>query len=184
MSTFVYIDESGDTGYTKKSSRYFIVTAIYTNNVQHLRKIVVATHRYKKDKKKSNQLHANSETKRVKDKFAKELNKKKVFCMVGVVDKQMIRVDDLYLYLLEKIAAHYSTTGNHNFILAKRDMRKNYNEKIINIFKVYDFQAQILNSYQEKVLQIADFYSWSMFTYLEYGNDEYFLKFKDTILIL
>lgn len=184
MYKYVYIDESGDTGYTKKSSRYFIVTAICTDDVQKLRKIVVSIHRYKRDKKRTNQLHANSETKRVKDKFVKELKKKNISCVVSIIDKQMITVDDPYLHVLEEIAKYYRAIGNHSLILARRDMRKDYNGNIINMFKAYNIQAKIMNSYEEKVLQVADFYSWSVFAYLEYGNDEFFLKFKDTIVIL
>ena len=70
MNNISYIiDESGDTGYTKKSSRYFIITAIHTTDFNVMRLIAKKIHRNKKDKKKRNGLHAHFESYQTKHKL-------------------------------------------------------------------------------------------------------------------
>jgi hypothetical protein len=44
---YIYIDESGDTGYTKKSTRYFILTAVIVNDPFVLKRIVKDMHKFK-----------------------------------------------------------------------------------------------------------------------------------------
>ena len=51
MNKNQYLDESGDTGYTNKSTKYFIVNAINTDDIKALRHIAKKVQRYKKDKK-------------------------------------------------------------------------------------------------------------------------------------
>lgn len=50
---YIYIDESGDTGYTKKSTRYFILTAVIVDDSFVLRRTAKNVHKGKRDKKKS-----------------------------------------------------------------------------------------------------------------------------------
>ncbi len=42
-----YLDESGDLGRTKKSTQYFIVTAVCTNDIKSLRHVAKVTQRQK-----------------------------------------------------------------------------------------------------------------------------------------
>jgi hypothetical protein len=37
---YIYLDESGDLGFTSKSSKSFVVALLYTNNPKHIRRIL------------------------------------------------------------------------------------------------------------------------------------------------
>ena len=84
---YACIDESGDTGYTSKSSRYFVVTAIFTNDVVKLRRIAKLIHRSKNGNHKNNILHAHQESITTKQRFIRKLNKEEIEIVASVVDK-------------------------------------------------------------------------------------------------
>jgi hypothetical protein len=85
--------------------------------------------------------------------------------------------------LLNKIIIYFSTLKVTQITLAKRDTRKSYNKNIINLFHSSGMELQFSDPALEKSLQIADFYSWSVFSHLEYGYSVYFLKLKDQIIL-
>ena len=47
---YAYIDESGDTGYRNKSSKYFILTAVVVDDPFILKRIARDIHKFKQDK--------------------------------------------------------------------------------------------------------------------------------------
>lgn len=181
---YVFIDESGDTGYSKKSTRYFILTAVIVEDIFTLRRIAKNVHKYKIDKKKNNILHAYDETNRVKNKLTREINNIDIGCIVFVLDKRDKFIVDPYMYLLKKIAVHFSESYNFYITLAKRDTRKSYNRNISRLFNSYSLNLVLSDPVSEKSLQIADFYSWVIFSYLENANSEYFLKLNSKIIFL
>ena len=83
----IYIDESGDTGYTKKSTRYFILTAVIVDDPFVLRRIAKSVHKGKRDKKKANILHAYSEIDSTKNKLIKNLADIDIRCFVIKIKK-------------------------------------------------------------------------------------------------
>jgi len=50
---YIYIDESGDTGYTKKSTRYFILTGVIVEDCFVLSRIAKEIYKHKNNKGKS-----------------------------------------------------------------------------------------------------------------------------------
>jgi hypothetical protein len=180
----VYIDESGDTGYTKKSTKYFILTAIIVEDVFTLRRIVKKIHKSKRDKKKANILHVHSETIKLKNKLIVSLNKIDLMCIVSVIDKNNCIISDPYLYVLQKMAIYLKSVGVKKVILAKKDTRKSYNKNIVEMFKVYEIDLIFYNMLSEKALQIADFYSWCVFAHIEQGSSYYYLQLERQITII
>ncbi len=85
---------------------------------------------------------------------------------------------------LEKIAKYCFEKDITQIVIARLDSRKNYQKNIVAMFATYSIQAAFSNPSAEKALQVADFYSWSVFSHLELHNPEYFLKLKDTITII
>jgi hypothetical protein len=179
----IYIDESGDTGYTKKSTRYFILTAVVVGDPFVLMRVVKNIYKFKLSKKRTSILHTYNEDNVVKNKLAKEMREKDLKCIVFILDKNKIFVKDPYRYLLNKIIIYFSTLKVTQITLAKRDTRKSYNKNIINLFHSSGMELQFSDPALEKSLQIADFYSWSVFSHLEYGYSVYFLKLKDQIIL-
>ncbi len=178
---YAYIDESGDTGYTKKSSRYFILTAVIVDDPFVLRRIAKNIHRYNLDKKKLNMLHANQESVSVKNKLIAKLSVEEINCISIVLDKKMVRYDDLYVFALRKIAQHLADKRACNVVIAKKDTRKSYNQKITSIFNADRINFSFSTPPSEKSLQIADFYCWAIFSYYEHGMSQYFEKLKHQI---
>ncbi len=170
----IYIDESGDTGFTKKSTRHFILTAVITDNPFVLRRIVKKVFKSKFDKNKHNILHAYMETNRVRTKMINNIKNVDIQSVVFVLDKRKIYQKDPYKYLLEIIAMYFSKLGVKQIILSRKETRNNYNQKIIEMFNFYNIKLILSTHRDEKSLQLADFYSWAIFSHLEHGHSDYF----------
>ncbi len=181
MNIHLCSDESGDTGYTDKSSKYFIITTIRHENIDKLRRLAREIQRSKRHNKNSSGLHAYSERRSVKNKLIRKLKDFQIECWVCMLDKHEKQITDPYFHLLEKLAKHISKVKINRITVAKRDTRKSYTTKIVKMFKNLDIELDFRNTTSEKALQIADFYSWIIFSHLEYSRSEYFLKLKDQI---
>jgi hypothetical protein len=177
----IYIDESGDTGYTKKSTRYFILTAVIVDDPFVLRRIAKSVYRSKVDKKKHNMLHSFRESDRVRLKLVHEIEGMEISCVAFVLDKKKIFEKDSYIYLLSKLIEYFLTLNHKSIVLAKIDTRKSYNNKIKEMFSKKGLNLILSDPAQEKSLQIADFYSWAIFTHLEYSQSVYFELLKKRI---
>ena len=66
-------------------------------------------------------------------------------------------------------------------IIARKDIRKNYNNDIIELFTKNNIKAVFSIHEKDKPLQVADFYSWIVFMHLEKNNSLYFDKLKGLI---
>lgn len=181
---YIYIDESGDTGYTKKSTRYFILTAVIVDDPFVLRRIAKATHSYNLDKKKLGIIHTNKESSSVKNKLIKYINNAEIKCVTCVFYKNNFKVKDIYKYCLDILAKYFVENNMENIVIARKDIRKAYNLKIIEMYLSYKLKASFSDQNREKSLQIADFYSWCIFSHYEHNLSEYFLKLKDSITII
>lgn len=181
---YIYIDESGDTGYTKKSTRYFILTAVIVDDPFVLRRIAKVAHSYNLDKKKLGILHANKESSGVKNKLIKYINSADIRCVTCVFYKNSFKEKDIYKYCLDILAKYFVKNNMQNIVIARKDIRKAYNLKIIEMYSSYKLKASFSDQNREKSLQIADFYSWCIFSHYEYNLSEYFLKLKDSITII
>lgn len=176
---YIYIDESGDTGYTKKSTRYFILISVMVDNPFVLRRIVKSVSKSKPDKNKHNILHAYMETNRVRIKIINNINSVDIKSVVFFLDKRKIYQKDPYKYLLNNVAIYFSGLGVNLINLARRETRNNYNQKLIEMFSFYNIKLVLSTHQNEKSLQIADFYSWTVFSYLEHGHSNYFQYLKN-----
>lgn len=181
--TYVCIDESGDSGYSKKSSRYFIVSAVIVEDLAILRKIAKDTYRHVRSGNSRGILHAYSENNITKNRLTKKLLLSEISCIAVYFDKGKNYSGDIYLRLLEKLA-DYLKNREVQFIISRRDSRKIYNENIITMFEVYGIRAALSDPAREKALQIADFYAWVIFSKFEKENGEYFEKLKHLIKII
>ena len=181
---YIYIDESGDTGYTKKSTRYFILTAVIVDDPFVLRRIAKNVYKYNLDTKKLNMLHASKEGRLVRDKLIKILQSMDICCVTVVLNKKVIRDEDLYIFALEKIIRHFSTLDMPTFIVARKETLKSYNQKITGTFNGHGIQFTFSTPTSEKSLQIADFYCWAIFSNFEHNKSDYLNKLKHQISIL
>lgn len=185
MNLIYLTDESGDTGYTKKSSNYFMVVTISCDNIGLLRTIAKNTQRKKKHNIEKNGLHAYSETSQIKNKLTRLLKDKAIICTVFIINKHKLHVKDPYAYVLTKLAKYLSKNKETiSIIIARRDTRKVYNQNIVNLFQLHNISATFSSPLKEKALQIADFYSWSVFSHFEKQESEFFQKLKHQITVI
>ena len=180
---YVYIDESGDTGYTKKSTKYFILTAVIVEDPFMLRRIAKSVYKYNLNTKKLNMLHAHQESRSVRNKLLKKLVKEEIRCMGVVFDKRKIYSKDLYIFALETMLLYLKNQVLHTIVVARKDTRKSYNQNIINLFKDRNINFIFSTPTNEKCLQIADYYCWVLFSNYEHNRSDYFNKLKHQIII-
>jgi len=184
MNVISYIDESGDTGYTTKSTRFFIVTALCTQDHVDIHRIVRNIHTTKRNKATANQLHTNKESVSTKNKILRKIKNIPMKCICVKLDKSKIVVLDPYIYLLESIAIILKNEKIYSVVLARKDTRTRYNKNIVNLFLKYGIKVRLSHPTTEKVLQVTDFYSWSIFSHLEYGKSDYFNALQNTITLI
>ena len=112
---YIFLDESGDLGFNfkkKKTSRYFIVTLLYTEHKEPLEKIVKKIFRgFRQTGKphRMNVLHAYKESRITKERFLKQLNELDVCIYSLSIDKKdvprskCLRIHDLYNSTVSKL---------------------------------------------------------------------------------
>jgi hypothetical protein len=130
-------------------------------------------------------IHSCLENDIVKKKLVRKLvNVDYVRCKCFVFDKNETKEKDLYMEGLYYISEYFHESKVNIITIAKRDTRSSYNNKIISMFNVYNINANFTYPSVEKSLQIADFYSWSIFSHLEHGLSKYFLILETDIELI
>ncbi len=201
--THIFLDESGDLGFSKKSSRWFILTIVLTSNHRKIEKCVKKVHKkLKKKYKKVRELHAyhaDSVTKKRVLRFLAETNDLKVFCIV--LNKKKVYVDlrkqKNYLYnytaniLLDRIHNKNILDSKEKIeiVIDQRETNKFLKSNFENYLKNNlakkgnsNFDIKIKPSHAEKCLQAVDFISWAIFRKYERGDYEYYEIIKEKII--
>ena len=199
----IFLDESGDLGFKKKSSRWFLFTIALTNDNRSLER-VIKKERKKLLKKHRNvsELHAysaNESTRRRVLKGLSELDDLKILCVI--LNKKKVYIDlqnqKNYLYnytaniLLDRL-------HNKNIIDLKEPIklyvdRKDTNKNIRQSFEQYIEKALKSKrpgaitltskaSHDDKSLQAVDFASWAIFRKYEKNDYEYYELIKNKVI--
>jgi len=193
---YILLDESGDLGFrlNKGSSKFFVVTVVFTKSKRSLEKVVRRVHRgLRKKFKKVGDLHAYRETPITKTRVLKEVNKKDCSILVIILNKRKVytKFNDekgvLYNYvaniLLDRLFRKKPIPPQEPIVLiaSRRETNKFLNQnfknylqrKIIDSYKL-KLQIEISNPLKEKSLQVVDFISWAIFRKYETGDDTYY----------
>jgi len=200
---YIFLDESGDLGFSKKSSRWFVLTIVLTNNHRKIEKAIKKVHRgLKKKYKKVKELHAyhaDPITRKRILKLLAENDDLRILCII--LNKKKVYVD-----LTKQKAYLYNFTANilldrmHNkgvikdgkrvdIIIDQREtnkfLKKNFEDYLTNNLTKKannDFKIKIKPSHTEKCLQAVDFVSWAIFRKYECGDYEYYEIIKNRII--
>ena len=203
---YIFLDESGDLGFNfkkKKTSKFFVVTCLFTENKRPIEKIVKKTHSElkKKYKRKFGILHCVKEKPITRQRLLKRLNEKDCIVMTIYLNKKKVytKLKDekqvLYNYvtniLLDRIYSKkvIPVKDKVELIASRRETNKFLNEN----FKDYlnrqvgnrhktDIKISIKIPSEEKTLQAVDFASWAIFRKYEYGDDSYYNIIKNKIV--
>ena len=199
---YVFLDESGDLGFQKKSSKWFILTIILTNNHRKIEKCVKKIHRgLKKKYKRVGELHAyhsDTVTKRRILHALAGVQDLKVLCVI--LNKKKVYIDlqnqKNYLYnytaniLIDRLVNKNILKSNDKIkiFIDQRETNKFLKENFENylrnnLTKFSDnFEIKVKPSYTEKCLQAADFISWAIFRKYEINDYEYYEVIKNKII--
>jgi hypothetical protein len=202
------MDESGDLGFDfkkKKTSRYFVVTFIFTEDKTSLDKIIkkiFAGFSKKEVKNHAGELHAYKELVKTRKKVLNMFHDKKAAHILLIyVDKKKVyaKLKDqkhiLYNYitniLLDRICTKKLIPLNKKIkiIASRRETNKFLNANFSSYIKdqtqnkhKLDLEIDIAPPAKEKGLQIADMISWSVFRKYEHEDDTYYNIIKDEIV--
>lgn len=204
--SYIFIDESGDLGFDftkKKTSKFFVITCLFTENKRPIEKIVrkIFSQIKKKNKIKRGVLHAVKEKPIIRKRLLEKLAEKDCYIMAIYLNKMKVYTKlqnekaILYNYvtniLLDRIYTKriVSTDKEVGIIASRRETNKFLNEN----FKMY-INTQLSNKHkirvkimikspqEEKCLQAVDFVSWAIFRKYEYQDESYYNIIKNKIV--
>lgn len=201
MSSFIFMDESGDLGFGKKSSKWFMFTLVASNDKRALDRVTKKVWRpLKKKHQKLGELHAyhaNSVTRMRMLRKLNEVDDLKILCIV--LNKQKVYVDlqnqKNYLYnytaniLLDRLHQKgFLQNGNVELYVDRKDTKKSLTENFTNYLESsmtkrgQKMQVTLHASHENRSLQAVDFISWAVFRKYERGDFEYYELIKDKIV--
>jgi hypothetical protein len=200
---YIFLDESGDLGFGERSSCWFVLTIVLTNNHRKVEKCVKKVHgELKKKFKKIKELHAYHADATTRRKILKRLSEVydlQVHCII--LNKKKVHVDlknqKNYLYnytaniLLDRLYNKKSFKNDDQVLICidqretNKFLKKNFEDYLTNSLAKKGgngFKIKIKPSHTEKCLQAVDFISWAIFRKYEYSDDEYYEMIKNKII--
>lgn len=198
MSSYVFMDESGNLGFDfskSKTTKYFVVTFLFVNDKRSMEKVVkkvFSGFSQLEIKNHHGTLHAYKEKPATRQRVLNSLAKKDVHILVIKLNKHNVhtRLKDekhfLYNYvvniLLDRMMKKNIVDGNQpiQFIASKRETNKLMNENFKNYLQKQikgnhklDIVISIKTPSEEKGLQVVDICSWSFFRKYEHDDSAY-----------
>lgn len=196
--SYIYIDESGDLGTKKVSSKYFVIAAIKVENSKKLEKIIKKTRRdFKKKMLTSNEVKGGNLPYDLKIKILKKLKNMDYEVFIIVFDKEnrykIGYEDNKKAYdILSSRLAKLINIDKPTFIFIDKSKNKqeeidNFNELFLNNLnniKKQPIKIKHTNLIHYKGLQMADLISWSTFQNFENDNSEFLDIIKNKVVKL
>lgn len=202
---YVFLDESGDLGFSDKSSQWFMFTIAITSNPRLLEKVVRKVWGpLKRKHKKLGELHAFHQDEITRKRVLKlllEIEDLKILTVI--LDKEKVYVDlrnqKNYLYnytanvLLEILHDSKDILKDdeplHIFI-DRKDTKKTVRENFISLLmesmkrkRKAHVSIVLHSSHENKSLQAVDFISWAIFRKYERGDEKYYDIIKKKIVM-
>ncbi len=199
---YIFLDESGDLGFKKSSSKWFLFAIAITNDARALERVIKKVWRpLKKKYKKLGELHASHEkdtTRKLVLKQLSEVSDLKILCVV--LNKKKVYVDlqnqKNYLYnytanvLLDRLHTKEVLGPKEpiHLFVDRKDTKKRLRENFVNYLtgsmkkrRDGSFVVELHSSHENKSLQAVDFISWALFRKYEHGDYEFYEIIKSKI---
>lgn len=200
---YIFLDESGDLGFKKSSSKWFLITVAMTNDSRSIERVIKKFWRHlKKKHKRLGELHASQEKDVTRKQILRQLDEihdLKILCVI--LNKQKVYVDlqnqKNYLYnyaaniLLDRLHTKEMLKPKEpiHLFIDRKDTKKWLRENFINYLtgsmqRRRDglFAVKLHSSYENKSLQAVDFISWAIFRKYEHGDYEFYEIIKDKVI--
>lgn len=191
----LYIDESGDLGFSMRSSDYFILAAIVARDALSIERCIKKVRRgyLPKKYKKTSELKFNKSNDNIKYRILKCASNTQNDVAYAVLRKHQVydrlRNNHQIIYnyifgtLIDKIIREYDLKGSLDIIIDKslsgiqRENFDNYLEYRTDIRVKVDH----VNSRERQCIQAADFVAGAIYRKYSYGDDKYYLKIENRI---
>ena len=196
--SYIYIDESGDLGTKKASSKYFVMAAVKVENSKKLENIIKKTRRdFKKKMLTSNEVKGGNLPYELKIKILEKLKNMDYEVFIIVFDKEnRYKIgygDNKKAYdILASRLAKLINIDKPTFIFIDKSKNKqeeidNFNEFFLNNLnniKKQPITIEHADSMHYKGLQMADLISWLTFQNFENDNPEFLDIIKNKVVKL
>ncbi len=200
---YIFLDESGDLGFSKKSSKWFLFTLVVVNDPRLLERVIkkVKNGLKKKHKHKFSELHAYHCDDVTRTRVLKSLSQLDIAVVTTILNKEKVYVDlqnqKNYLYnytanvILDRLINSKRVDGDNQLFLVvdRKDTKKNLRDNFIAYIteamkkrRDCKFEMSLAASHDEKGLQAVDFISWAIFRKYERGDYEFYEIIKDKII--
>jgi hypothetical protein len=175
-----YIDESGDTGNSEKSTKYFILTAFIIQDL-HIKNLEKDISKYlvklvKVNKKRLHYFHAYKERDKTKKDLLNIIHKYDCKIVYRIFDKSRntskINYSDALGLFIKNLNSEIKDIS-----VSRYDTRKSILELIKNNNQGVDIEFKANSS--NFLLQVADLFSWIIFQNYEKYKNEYFEMCKN-----
>lgn len=199
---YIFLDESGDLGFKKSSSRWFVFAAAIVPDFHTLEKIAKKVWKSLKHKYKlAGELHAYSENDITRLRVMKSLGNvpelKIAYIALEKNKKPSLKQKDknlLYQELAHKLIGHLITeslipTNEYAHIVfdrigMKEKLRENFITGIDKLFgkrSSKSFEIKFEPSHHSKSIQMVDFIAWSIFRKYESDDDSFYSQIAKCI---
>lgn len=198
---YIFIDESGDLGFKKSSSKWFVIVMAVVSNKRLLEHVVHKVWKSLKKKHRSlGELHASHEKDITRTRMMKALSVVGDLKVVYVAfDKTLhlsgLNAHDIYNELVglliqnsikEKLFMNIDTI---DLVIDKKDTKKklqdNLVKALINPLKNYThipIKVSLRSSHGEKSLQATDFIAWAVFRKHEHQEVVFYTHIQSKIV--
>ena len=202
---YIFIDESGDLGFSLKSSRFFIISALIVGDPFQIDRIIknMRRNKFKKELSSINEIKANKSSPQIRKYLLEKINSIsdiKIFHVV--LEKNKVKSNflknnkhKLYNFIAGELAK--------NIIMNDIDFEIRIDKSKGKIFLINDFDlyfkkqfyknsknigCQIFHSYSHNFsgLQLVDFIVWSIYQKFERNNPTYneIIKVKQELYLV
>jgi hypothetical protein len=200
---YIFLDESGDLGFSKKSSKWFLFTLVIVVEKRTLERVVKKVWKtLRKKHKHLNELHASHEKREVRIRMLRQLaGLSDLKVMTILLNKKKVYVDlqnqKNYLYnytanlLLDRLHNKKLLNKGENIdlVIDRKDTKKSLRENFVDYLTSSmqkrincDFKIALHASHENKSLQAVNFISWAIFKKYEHGNYEFYEIIKSKIV--
>lgn len=199
---YVFLDESGDLGFKKSSSKWFLFTIAITSESRTLERLIKriwrALHKKHKNLGELHAYHANRSTRRRVLQAISIIPDIKILCVI--LNKKKVKVDlqskKNYLYnytaniIIDRLFNKKTLLTNEfiDLYIDRKDTNKKLRDNFIEYLtkemkkrKVSTFSIKLHSSYDNKSLQAVDFISWAIFRKYEKGDNEFYKLIEEKI---
>lgn len=201
--SYIFLDESGDLGFKKSSSKWFVFTVAIISEARGLERVIKKVWKPLKEKyKRLGELHAYHADDITRMRVLKKLNQVpdlKILCVI--LNKEKVYIDlqnqKNYLYnyteniLLDRLHSQKLVNENEsmNLYIDRKDTKKKLRDNFINYLTQSmtnrtkaPFSIVLHTSHENKSLQAVDFISWAIFRKYERNDYEFYEVIKDKII--